>query len=457
MECRKMSLKMEFVEKASRPGARVAELCRQYEISRETGYKWLNRFKREGYDGLEEKSRAPQSSPLAKAEEMVHGILQAREAHPRWGPKKLRDLLRRRLGDETPSVSTIARVLRRFGHVRERRRRRPLSVIERAPSVEAKAPNDVWTVDFKGWWRALDRSRCEPLTVRDAFSRFVLTVKVMEGTAGDAVRDEFEDLFRKHGLPSAIQCDNGPPFISVQGRGGLTALSAWWISLGIKVIRSRPGCPQDNGAHERMHRDMSADLEAFPEASREKQQHACSKWKQEFNHVRPHEALGGKVPGEIYKPSTRHGLTSPAFSYPKHWIVRRAFGKEGCICVDGENYHVGRALTGHTIALEPLDGMSHRIWFRELDLGKLELAPPRRLIDNVVDALLERPFTKTDRRIRPRSDSSAHPGPPVSLSAVPPQDPSLPPGPPQLPPDTCAQQTLGSSAVSSAAVEVQPA
>jgi transposase InsO family protein len=240
MEHRKMSLKMEFVEKASRPGVRVAELCRQYGISRETGYKWLNRFKREGYDGLEEKSRAPQSSPLAKAEEVVHGILQAREAHPRWGPTKLRDLLRRRLGEETPSRSTIARVLRRFGRVRERRSRRPLSVIERAPSVVAAAPNDVWTVDFKGWWRALDGCRCEPLTVRDAFSRFLLAVEVLESTAGAEVRKVFEGIFRKYGLPSAIQCDNGSPFISVHGRGGPTALSAWWISLGIQVVRSRP-------------------------------------------------------------------------------------------------------------------------------------------------------------------------------------------------------------------------
>lgn len=452
-----MSLKMEFVEKASRPGARIAELCREYGISRECGYKWLGRFKREGYEGLEEKSRAPQSSPLARVEEVVHGILQAREAHPRYGPKKLRELLRRRWGEETPSVSTIARVLRRFGQVRERRRRRPLSVIERAPSVEVKAPNDVWTVDFKGWWRAGDGGRCEPLTVRDAFSRFILAVKVLPGTAGGAVRDEFEDLFRKYGLPSAIQCDNGSPFIGVQGRGGLTVLSAWWISLGIKVIRSRPGCPQDNGGHERMHRDMRADLQAFPEASREEQQRACSKWKQEFNHVRPHEALKGKVPAEVYKPSERRGLTPPAFSYPKSWLTRRVCGKAGIIFVDGQSYHVGRALSGHTIALEPLDGLHHRVWFRDLDLGELELAPPRRLIDNVVEGLLGRPFRKNSRRIRPRSDSPAEGGPPVSPCADSSQDPSLPPAPPSTPPSTCAQQTLGSSAVSSAADELGPA
>ena len=291
-----MSLKMEFVEKVSRPGASMAELCREYGISRETGYKWLKRFKAEGYTGLEERSRMPQSSPLAKAEAMISAILDARESNPRWGAKKLADVLRRKHAQETPSVSTISRVLKRFGQVRQRRRSRPLSAVERAPQVDAKAPNDVWTVDFKGWWRSLDGGRCEPLTVRDAFSRYVLSVQVMEGTSTTPVREVFEALFRKHGLPVAIQCDNGTPFISSRARGGLTKLSAWWVSLGIKVVRSRPGCPQDNGGHERMHRDMRGDLQAFPEATRQEQQRSCAKWRQEFNHVRPHEALGGKVP-----------------------------------------------------------------------------------------------------------------------------------------------------------------
>src|ERR1700722_9563158 len=155
-EHRKMSLKMEFVEKVSRPGASMAELCREYGISRETGYKWLKRFKVEGYTGLEERSRAPQGSPLAKAEAMISAILDARESNPRWGAKKLAEVLRRKHGQETPSVSTIARVLKRFGQVRQRRKQRPLSAVERAPQVQAMAPNDVWTVDFKGWWRSLD-------------------------------------------------------------------------------------------------------------------------------------------------------------------------------------------------------------------------------------------------------------------------------------------------------------
>jgi putative transposase len=456
-ERRKMSLKMEFVEKASRPGARVSELCREYGVSRETGYKWLNRFKREGYEGLEEQSRAPHSSPLMKAEELVQAVLMAREAHPRWGPKKLYVVVKRRFGEETPSQSTIARILRRFGQVRARRARRPLSTVERAPKVVAAAPNDVWTVDFKGWWRSLDGYRCEPLTIRDAFSRCILAVEVLESTAEAGVREVFERLFRKYGLPAALQCDNGTPFISVRGRGGLTRLSAWWVSLGIKVVRSRLASPQDNGGHERMHADISGDVQAFPAATRELQQRALTKWQKEFNHVRPHEALGGKVPAELYKPSVRRRMDQPRYKYPEHWIERNVIGKTGTFGLEGQPYFVGRALTGYIVALEPLAGLRHRIWFRDLDLGEIEIAPPRRMIDSAVDCFLERPFRKTDRLKRSRNDLQATGGAPVSLSAGDSQPVSLPPGPPQLPLDTCSQQTLGSSAVSSAAPVVQPA
>lgn len=432
MEHRKMSLKMEFVEKALRPGVRMAELCRQYGISRETGYKWLNRFKREGYAGLEEQSRAPHSSPLMKAEELVQSVLEAREAHPSWGPRKLHELVARRFGADAPSVSTIARVLRRFGKVRRRRARRPLSVIERAPAVAANGPNDVWTVDFKGWWRSLDGYRCEPLTVRDAFSRYVLAVEVLETTASVPVRRVFERLFHKHGLPSAIQCDNGTPFIQSRARGGLTQLSAWWISLGIQVVRSRPGCPQDNGAHERMHRDMRADLQAHPKPTREEQQHACEKWQQEFNHVRPHEALKGKVPAEVYKPTARRRADPAPYKYPEHWIVRLASGKgQGAVTVDGAQYLIGAALVGHMVALEPLGGLQHRIWFRDVDLGTLELAPPSRIIDRVAEAFLERPFGRAAGREREVPTAS----PAHSQVASLPQTPSNP-----LVPDTKPNQ-----------------
>lgn len=366
-----MALKIEFVERASRRGVKMAPLCREYGISRETGYKWLRRYRDLGYEGLEEESRRPGSSPLALAEQLVVAVLEAREAHPRWGAKKLRNLLQRKYGDSTPGRATIERVLSRVGLVRRRRKVRPANVVERAPEAVAKGPNDVWTVDFKGWWRTLDGSRCEPLTVRDAFSRYVLCAKAMPNTSMAGVRQEFERLFRRYGIPRAIQCDNGTPFISVTSRGGLTQLSAWWVSLGIQLVRSRPACPQDNGAHERMHRDIRADVQAFPSSHRQAEQRAIDRWRQEFNHVRPHEALGGKVPSDLYRAGPRRSLALVRYDYPVGWLVRRVFGK-GLVCLHNEQRVVGRALVGYRIGLEPLEAGLHRVWFGELDLGDLQ-------------------------------------------------------------------------------------
>jgi len=181
-ERRVMSLRIEFVEKASKAGANVSALSREYGISRETGHKWLQRFRELGYEGLEEQSRRPSSSPLATAEDVVAAVLAARESHPSWGPKKLVHVLQRKLKGDTPSRATVARILKRFGQVRRRKRRAPKTVLDRAPDMVVKSPNDVWSVDFKGWWLAGDGSRSEPLTVRDVCSRFVLSAKLLAGT-----------------------------------------------------------------------------------------------------------------------------------------------------------------------------------------------------------------------------------------------------------------------------------
>jgi putative transposase len=396
---RAMSQKMEFVERAMKPGARISALCREYGVSRETGYKWLKRFKRDGIDGLEEKSRRPHASPLATAEDAVAAILELRERYPRRGPKKLVVFLRAKLGAAAPSVATVARVLKRFGMVRRRSRfGRGVSIAERRPEVRVSAPNELWTVDFKGWWRSRDGQRCEPLTVRDAFSRFVLAVKVLSSTAMEDVRKAFEVLFAQYGVPQAIQVDNGVPFINVQARGGLTRLSAWWISLGIRVVRSRPGCPQDNGAHERMHRDMRADLQAFPSGSRLAEQRACDRWRIEFNRVRPHEALAGKTPAELYKRSELRPR-SMKFIYPPDWIVRTVTDA-GAINISGAQIQAGLALVRQRVALQPLGGSSFRMWFRELDLGPVELPPANALIDAVVLAHLNQPLNKKSIRAK---------------------------------------------------------
>jgi putative transposase len=388
-ERRTMSLKIEFVERVA-AGEKIAPLCREFSISRQAGHKWWKRYKEQGYAGLEEQSRRPKSSPLATAEELVIGTLGARDAHPRWGPRKLYVLLRRRFGDETPAVRTIARILKRANRVRERRKRAPMSVIEQAPTVKASAPNDVWTVDFKGWWRVLDGTRCEPLTVRDGHSRFVLAL-VASPTTTAAVRAIFEQLFRRHGVPKAIQCDNGPPFISVRSRAGLSALSAWWVSLGIRVVRSRPGCPQDNGGHERMHADVCAEVQSDPAETIAAQQRVLDRWRQDFNHVRPHEALAGKTPAEVYKVTERRRAIAKAFDYPKRLYVARV-SRNGLVRFRHDDCVVGKAFAGLDIGIEVIDARRLRFWLHDLDLGQFETIPA------VDDAYFEQPRFKLSRR-----------------------------------------------------------
>ena len=390
-----MSLKIEFVERAAK-GESVGTLCREFSVSRQTGHKWIKRFKEQGYAGLDEQSRRPKSVPLATAEDLVIATLQAREAHPRWGPIKLQQLLRRRFADQTPGTRSIARILKRANKVRERRKRAPVSVIEHAPSVPAHLPNDVWTIDFKGWWRTTNGDRCEPLTVRDAASRFVLAIEVGSTTA-QHVSEVLEPLFKRHGLPKAIQCDNGPPFISVQARAGLSSLSASWIAMGIRVVRSRPGCPQDNGAHERMHADVRADVQARPAATREQQQRELDRWRVEFNQVRPHQALGGKTPGEVYKVTERRRPPTKPFVYPPHLHVRRATSG-GNVRFRNDDCFIGQPFRGLRIGLEVVDAMHVRAWLHEIDLGLVDTLP---IVD---DACFELPLPS--RKPRPSKKPS---------------------------------------------------
>jgi putative transposase len=372
-EHRIMSSKMAFVEAAAKAGANIAELCREHGISRQTGHKWLKRFREQGYEGLEEKSRRPSSSPLASGEEVVAALLAARLKHPRWGARKLQTVLRRQFHDASPSERTIARILDRFGQVRHRRKRRGLSVVERAPQVTAGASNDVWTIDFKGWWRAADGRRCEPLTIRDAYSRFVLALVLLPRSNAEQVRLVMVRLFRRYGVPKAIQCDNGSPFICSRSSAGLTKLSAWWVSLGIKIVRSRPGCPQDNGGHERMHLDIAGELQAVPEATVALQQRACDRWRQEFNQVRPHDALKGRTPADVYRPSPARPSIRPPM-YQSGWLVRR-ISSNGLIGKAADGNFVSTAVAGQFVGLQPLGGLRYRVWFYDVDLGELEVAP----------------------------------------------------------------------------------
>lgn len=363
----------EFVLRALEPGANMAALCREYGVSRKTGYKWLTRFKESGRQGLEDLSRRPRCSPLRISGETALRIIELRRSHPRWGPKKLRAVLARSANvDEVPSVRTIARVLDRAGLTKRRRRRRRPELATQAPNPSSTRPNDLWTVDFKGWWRTRDGKRAEPLTVRDDASRYVLCAELMESTAAAPVREVFIRLFERFGLPNAIQVDNGSPFASTRARAGMTTLSAWWVALGIEVIRGRPAHPQDNGGHERMHLDLRYDVEDHAADDLRSQRYAMETWRHEFNHVRPHEALGQQVPADVYAKGSRL-YRGPRLLPPRPGMARRRVSARGALKFRKQTVYVGMAFAEYDVDIEVVDDRQLRLWFYELDLGLVRL------------------------------------------------------------------------------------
>lgn len=349
-----------------------AALCRRFGVSRKTAYKWLGRFEAEGHDGLCDRSRARHHQPDAVAPETERAILEARAAHPLWGPRKLLAWLRRRDPQRRwPCASTIGEILRRHGLTIARRPRRRASPSP-GPLADCVAANQVWCADFKGWFRTGDGRRCDPLTISDAHSRFLLRCQAMATKTGCAqVRPLFEATFREFGLPEVIRTDNGPPFATT-GLGGLSALSVWWMRLGIVPERIRPSHPEDNGRHERMHRTLKAATANPPRATLRAQQRAFDRFREEYNFERPHEALGQHPPASCHRCSGRRFPERlPALEYPSSWVVRKV-KDSGRIKWGGRAICVCQALTGEHIGLEEVDEGLWRIHFGTLALGHFD-------------------------------------------------------------------------------------
>jgi transposase InsO family protein len=367
-----MDLRKEFVLAASAPNANVMQLCRDFGISRNNGYKWIRRFEAQGELGLEDQSRRPRKTSGIGGETVLR-LIELRRQYPKWGAKKLRALLIRS-GHEgsPPSTKTIARILDRAGEPRVRNARRRLRLVTREhQELEIHGPNDVWTVDFKGWWRTMDGKRFEPLTIRDAFSRYVLCLRMLSSMAAAAAKPVFERLFQARGLPKVIRVDNGAPFACTSAPGGLSRLSAWWTSLGIRVSFSRPAHPQDNGSHERMHADMANEMEADPAGTPKAQQHIADLWRRQFNDVRPHEAIGMKTPADLYRPSPRryHGVRLP--SYPRNQAVRRVT-RLGCVHYEGKTVFVSESIGGFEVGVRKNRHGRLAVQFYGLNLGLFE-------------------------------------------------------------------------------------
>ena len=343
-------------------------LCRQYGISAKTGYKWKERLLHYGMAGMAEHSRRPHHHPEALDETAVCEIVRLKHRHRHWGPRKLRDIYLRQHQGEGPSESSFKRVLEKAGLVDQRRR------VPRAPAVrlhsgrKAQSPNEVWSIDFKGWWADAFGKRCEPLTVRDEYSRYVLESCRVANARTATVWERLERLFERHGLPQAIRSDNGAPFASPRSVLGLSRLSSRWVALGIGLERSRPGCPQDNGAHERMHRDLSQQCEKTPTAS---SQEELEVWREEFNHQRPHEALGMKRPAEVYSHSPRpyHGLP-PQLDYGA--METRKIKQSGHLVWQQQPIFISSALGGWNVGLQPRHDGLWDVYFAQLLLGQME-------------------------------------------------------------------------------------
>lgn len=355
----------------------VAQLSRQFGISRKTAYKWIGRYQADGPPGLVDRSSAPHCHPNQFDPDLLQAVLDYRDKHPLWGPKKLLKVLIGK-GDPRawPSRSTVASWLKTHGRSFDRKKRRRVAP-QSQPLSHATGPNSLWCCDFKGWFYA-GHTKCHPLTITDAFSRYLLRCHGLTRTDFEAVKPIFESAFREYGLPESIRSDNGPPFAS-RALAGLSRLSIWWIRLGIRHERIEPGKPQQNGRHERMHLTLKQEVADPAADSLAMQQQRLKSFRLEYNEVRPHEALDMATPDSLYLRSPRELPARLApLEYPDGWQLRRV-ESSGDISWKNVDVFVSEVLHRETVGLDPLDDRLWRAYFGPVFLGVLDTHKPRLL------------------------------------------------------------------------------
>lgn len=361
--------KLEFVAERKRGEISMVALCEAYGVSREAGYELLRRYAAEGLEGLRPRSRAPRHSGRAMPEEIAAAIVELRCERPSWGPKKLRAVLVERRPEVTwPAPSSIGELLRREGLSVARRRRAALPAVR--PFAPVEAPNDLWCIDFKGWFRTRDGARCDPLTITDADSRYLLECRILPPTLA-AVQPAVDQVFRDFGLPRAMRSDNGAPFASI-GAGGLSRLAVHWVKLGIRLERIEPGQPQQNGRHERMHATLKAETARPPADSAAEQQARFDAFRRDFNENRPHQALGQIPPIRRYHASPRpfpDNIGEPWYD-PDH--ATRRVRPTGEIKWGGDLVFVSEALAGETVGVAETRDGDWIVRFAAVDLGLID-------------------------------------------------------------------------------------
>jgi transposase InsO family protein len=365
-----MDERVQFIAECLRGELSMSELCRKYEISRKTGYKWVERFHAGGRRGLGDRSRARWTQQRTAAE-VVMVLVDARKRHPTWGPRKLLvELARRYPRLRLPASSTVGAILKDQGLIRPRRVR-PKAPPYTAPFTGCDAPNAVWCADFKGSFRLGDGRRCSPLTLSDAYSRYLLRCEGLRRTDESPVRRIFESAFCEFGRPHAIRTDNGPPFATVAA-GGLSRLAIWWLKLGIRPERIAPGQPQQNGRHERLHRTLKQDAITPAARTLAEQQLRFDRFRRIYNDERPHEALAMQSPWTVYAPSARPypvKLREP--EYPAAFHVR-AVNARGVVKWQGRQLYLAETLANEHVALEEIGEARWRVYFAEVCLGVIE-------------------------------------------------------------------------------------
>jgi len=386
-----MEEKLRFVFEYQQGHRTMTELCQRYEIARETGYVWLRRYQAMGVEGLREKSRATQQHENQTPEKIEEMVLDLREAHMSWGPRKLKRVLEdNEPGRKWPAASTIGEMLKREGLVVARRKRCKTPAYTE-PLAHADGPNRVWCADFKGWFRTGDGERIDPLTITDAHSRYLLRCQAVDKMDTERVQAIFEAAFREFGLPERIRTDNGAPFAS-RALAGLSRLAVWWMKLGIVPERIEAGHPEQNGRHERMHRTLKQETAMPAAANRRAQQRVMDKFRAEYNQVRPHEGLGMETPAAVYQVSARRFPTVlPQVEYPETMLVCTVQQK-GHLRWKKHDVFVSEVLWGERIGLLPVNEHCYTVYFAQFPIARFDtrqayLTPlPKAGVDYKTDA-----------------------------------------------------------------------
>lgn len=373
MECSVMEERLRFVARLL-DGEGMSAVCREFGISRKTGYKIFNRYKDDGLEALCDRSRRPVRYANQLPAQIERLIVESKRGKPHWGARKIRELLIRKLAGDVriPAKSTVHAVLDRHGLVSQARKRNRANKAAGTPLSQAAAPNDLWCVDFKGEFKTGNGSYCYPLTATDQVSRMILACEALESTKEQPVIESFVRLFKERGLPYAIRSDNGLPFASPNGLYNLSRLSVFWLRLGIAIERIKPGNPQQNGRHERMHRTLKHETARPPGANLLQQQARFDDFVSEFNEERPHEALAMKTPAEAYAPSSRPYEGLPEVEYPFHDkdILVTACGR---VCMHRKKINVSTVLAGQRLGIKEVDDGIWLVSFMHYDLGYIDL------------------------------------------------------------------------------------